>query len=80
MPYPLGYGGSTGKGFLKSIFIVFTGVDRKDLRRRGLEKFLHSVARHPVLACTKILRVFLTDEDSKHDKVCVYTLSQLLLL
>ena len=39
------------------------------MRRKGLEKFLRKVARHPVLGCTRFLKVFLTDEDTKSDKV-----------
>ena len=39
------------------------------MRRKGLERFLKKVARHPVLGCTKFLKVFLTEEDGKSDKV-----------
>ena len=54
------------------IFIILytcTGQERKDMRRKGLERFLQKVARHPVLGCTKFLKVFLTDDDSKSEKV-----------
>ena len=40
----------------------------KEARRKGLEKFVRQVARHPVLGCTRFLKVFLT-EDTKSDKV-----------
>lgn len=42
------------------------------MRGRGLEKFLRQVARHPVLGCTRFLKVFLTDKDAKPDKVSSY--------
>jgi hypothetical protein len=45
-----------------------SGQERgKEARRKGLEKFLRKVARHPVLGCTRFLKVFLT-EDTKSDK------------
>ena len=37
--------------------------------RKGLEKFLRKVAHHPVLGCTRFIKVFLTDENAKSDKV-----------
>ena len=47
----------------------YAGPEQKDVRRKGLEKFLRKVARHPVLGCTKFLKVFLTDDETKSDKV-----------
>ena len=56
-----------------SLCITTTGKERgKEGRRKGLENFLRKVARHPVLGCTRFLKVFLT-EDTKSDKVCLTT-------
>ena len=50
----------------------FTGLSElegNEARRRGLEKFLVRVARHPVLASTKLFHEFLTAR--KDEKVCL---------
>ena len=39
--------------------------DGVEARRRGLERFLARVAKHPVLCSTKLFHVFLTLKDDK---------------
>ncbi len=45
--------------------------DGVEARRRGLERFLERVAKHPVLCSTKIFHAFLTAKDEKVYIVCV---------
>lgn len=40
-------------------------MEENEARRKGLEKFLIRIARHPVLASTKLFREFLTAKDEK---------------
>ena len=48
-----------------------SGMEENEARRRGLEKFLIRIARHPVLASTKLFREFLTAKDEKvHKYIC----------
>ena len=42
-----------------------TETDGIELRRRGLEKFLHRIAIHPLLGSTKLFQDFLTIKDDK---------------
>ena len=42
-----------------------SGIEENEARRRGLEKFLIRIARHPVLSSTKLFREFLTAKDEK---------------
>ena len=39
-----------------------------EARRRGLERFINRVARHPVLGASRALHEFLTNKDSKVSK------------
>ncbi|XP_003384967.1 PREDICTED: uncharacterized protein LOC100640359 [Amphimedon queenslandica] len=43
--------------------------DFKESRRRGLERFLNRVAKHPILGSTKILQVFLMATDEKEWRI-----------
>ena len=43
-------------------------MEENEARRKGLEKFLIRIARHPVLASTKLFREFLTAKDEKVKK------------
>ena len=53
-------------------------------RRRGLERFLNRVAKHPVLGCTKILYEFLTASGDKVTRVqaltCLIMITRVLCL
>ena len=72
MPYPLGYGGRWKTLLDDAVYksncvrpLGLSGIEENEARRRGLEKFLIRIARHPVLSSTKLFREFLTAKDEK---------------